>query len=62
VKRSLYERLGAPYWIVDADGPSLLALRPVGSRYETEAEVSRKDAFRAEWPLSVQMAVEELER
>jgi Uma2 family endonuclease len=59
----LYERLGVPaYWIVDPEGPSVVALRLVGGVYETEADVSGSDVFSADWPFPTQVVADELGR
>jgi hypothetical protein len=57
LKRELYEGLGVhAYWIVDPDGPSLLALRLRAGRYVTEAHV-QGGAFRTSWPFPLEVEV-----
>jgi Uma2 family endonuclease len=63
VKRSLYERLRVPaYWIVDPEGPSVVALRLVGGVYETETDVSGSDVLSTEWPFPTEVVADELGR
>ncbi|HUY98626.1 MAG TPA: Uma2 family endonuclease [Verrucomicrobiae bacterium] len=56
VKRHLYESLGVPaYWMVDPQGPSLIALRLRRGRYQPEAEVAGAEALVTDWPFSVRV-------
>ena len=60
-KRESYERHGVgAYWLVDPEGPSLVALRLRDGRYATEAEVSGDDPYRAGWPFPVTVVPAEL--
>ena len=56
VKRALYEARGVPaYWMVDPAGPSLVALRLAGGRYQIEAEMRGEERFYTDLPYPVSL-------
>ncbi len=63
IKRALYESLGVPtYWIVDPEGPSILALRLDNGTYRVDAEVSGDQTFATDWPYPVELVPAALTR
>lgn len=56
LKRERYERAGTPaYWIVDPDGPSLLACELRDGRYDEVAHVGPGATWTATIPFTVSL-------
>jgi len=61
LKRSRHEEAGtASYWVVDPEGPTLIAWELVDGRYVEVAHVSGDEAFDAELPFPVRIVPNEL--
>jgi len=53
-KRSKYEDVGVPsYWVIDPDGPSIVAWELVDGRYRTAGEASGEQKLRLEQPFPI---------
>ena len=62
-KRSKYEDAGVPsYWIVDPEGPSILALELIDGRYVTVAEATGEEPVMLDKPFPVTVVPADLLR